>query len=113
VSWVTISGQGKTLITFISAYRVCNGAAEAAITSQTVRAQQEWMYADRGIATINLRQQFVLDLVAQLKKRKSEGHDLVLMMDANEPTGPGSATDRIIYACGLTDLHKKKMRPNW
>ena len=107
-SWVTIAGQGKTKITFISAYRVCDGAAEASITSRTVRAQQEWMYADRGHATVNLRQQFVVDLVVQLKKWKSEGHDLVLMMDANEPAGPGSATDRISYACGLTDVHKRE-----
>jgi hypothetical protein len=92
-SWVTIAGQGKTKITFISAYRVCDGAAEASITSRTVRAQQEWMYADRGHTTINLRQQFVVDPVAQLKKWKSEGHNLLLMMDANEPAGPGLATN--------------------
>jgi hypothetical protein len=58
-SWLTIAGQGTTKITFLTAYRVRDGAAEAPITARTVRGQQEWMYADRGYATINLRQQFV------------------------------------------------------
>ena len=107
-SWVTIEGQGKTRITFISAYRVCDGASEAPLTSRTVRAQQEWMYADRGQATVNLRQQFVIDLIALLTKWQTQGHDMVVMMDANEPAGPGSASDRLIYACGLTDAHKRE-----
>jgi exonuclease III len=107
-SWVTIAGQGTTRITFISAYRVCDGANEASITSRTVRAQQEWFYADRGQASVNLRQQFVTDLIAQLEKWKKDGHDLVLMLDANEPAGPGSAIDCLIYACGLTDVHTRE-----
>ena len=48
-SWVTLSGQGTTKITFISGYRVCEGAPESSITSRTVRSQQEWIYADRGM----------------------------------------------------------------
>ena len=107
-SWLTIAGQGTTKITFISAYRVCDGAAEAAITSRTVRAQQEWIYADRGHSTVNLRQQFVTDLIVQLRIWKTAGHDLVVMLDANEPAGPGSAIDRLIYACNLTDAHIKE-----
>ena len=106
-SWITIAGRGTTKITFLSAYRVCDGAIEAPITARTVRAQQEWMYADRGYATVNLRQQFVSDLSSQLNLWKAAGHDLVVMMDANEPAGPGSAIDRLIYACGLTDAHTR------
>ena len=107
-SWITLAGRGITRITFISAYRVCDGAEEAPITARTVRAQQEWMYADRGHATINLRQQFVTDLKALLKELISAGHDLVVMMDANEPAGPGTAVDRLIYDCGLTDVHTRE-----
>ena len=35
----------------------------------------------------------------------AQGHDIVLMMDANEPSGAGSAVDNIILACNLTDAH--------
>jgi hypothetical protein len=51
------------------------------------------MYANRGYATINLQQQFVINLIKQLQLWKKAGHDLVVMLDANEPVGPGSATD--------------------
>jgi ribonuclease HI/exonuclease III len=107
-SWLTLAGQGTTKVTFVSAYRVCDGATEAAITSRTVRAQQEWIYADRGLQSVNLRQQFVVDLTAQLLLWKNAGHDLVLMVDANEASGPGSAIERLIYACALTDVHKRE-----
>jgi hypothetical protein len=62
-SWITVAGRGTRKITFISAYRVCDGAKEASITSRTVRAQQEWMYADRGHSSIDLRKQFVDDII--------------------------------------------------
>jgi hypothetical protein len=62
-SWLTVAGRGTKKITFISAYRVCDGALEAAITSRTVRAQQEWMYTDRGYSTmVNLRNHFVTNI---------------------------------------------------
>jgi hypothetical protein len=38
--WILLSGKGTAKVAFISAYRVCEGAAEAAITSRTVRAQK-------------------------------------------------------------------------
>jgi hypothetical protein len=86
-------------------YRACDGAAKAPITARTVRAQQEWMYANRGYATINLQKQFVLDLIKQLQLWKKAGHDLVVILDANKPVVPGSAIVQLIYACGLTDAH--------
>jgi hypothetical protein len=60
------------------------------------------MYADRGYATINLRLQFVLNLIKQM-----QGYDIVLMMDVNKPAGHGSAVDRFIYVCGLVDVHTR------
>ena len=54
-SWLTLTGQGTIKITFISGYRVCDGALESSITSRTVRSQQEWMYAHRGLPQVNLR----------------------------------------------------------
>ena len=53
-SWITLTGRGTTKITFISGYRVCDGASESSITSRTVRSQQEWTYADRGLPQVDL-----------------------------------------------------------
>ena len=66
-SWLTLTGRGTTKITFISGYRVCDGAREAPITARTVRAQQEWMYADCGHASVSLREQFILGLIWLVK----------------------------------------------
>ena len=104
-SWLTLAGRGTTKISFISAYRVCDGASEASITSKTVRAQQEWMYADRGKSSINLRTQFVSDMTVLVNDMQQRGHDVVLMMDANEANGAGSAVERLLFECQLTDVH--------
>ena len=104
-SWITLVGKGTTKITFITGYRVCDGANEAPITARTVRAQQEWMYADRGFETINLRDRFTSDLTSLAKAFQASGHDLVIMLDANERSGQGSAVDQMCYDCQLTDAH--------
>ena len=104
-SWLTLTGQGTTKITFISGYRVCDGAHESSTTSRTVRSQQEWMYADRGYSQVNLRKQFVLDIIKLIVGFQKLGQDIVLMMDANEPAGSGTAADIISLTCGLKDAH--------
>jgi hypothetical protein len=104
-SWLTLSGKGTTRVTFISAYRVCDGAAESSVTSGTVRSQQEWMYASQGYTSINLREQFVTDISALISDFQGQGHDIQLSMDANEASGPGSGVDRIMSNCNLVDAH--------
>jgi hypothetical protein len=105
-SWIILSGKGTAKVAFISAYRVCDGASEAAITSRTVRAQQEWHYAEQGLQGVNLREQFLTDIQRLIGKMQTEGHDIVLMMDANESSSLGSGVDRLICKCGLADAHK-------
>ena len=104
-------------ITFISAYRVCDGAKEASITSRTVRAQQEYMYADRGHSSIDLRRQIVDDMIVTINDFQHKGHEVVLMMDANESGGSGSAADRLLFSCNLADAHalsgKTKLPPTY
>ena len=106
-SSLTLAGRGTKKITFISAYRVCDGASEASITSQTVRAQQEWMYADRGFSTVNLRNQFVTDLIILIHELQHSGSEVVVMADLNEASGFGSAADRLCYECNLADAHAR------
>jgi hypothetical protein len=63
------------------------------------------MYADRGYSAIDLRKQFVNDLVILINELQHEGHEVVLMMDANEASVRGSAVDRLILSCHLADAH--------
>jgi ribonuclease HI len=104
-SWLTLTGKGTTRVTFISAYRVCDGAAESSVTSGTVRSQQEYLYASWGHSSINLREQFVTDISALIIELQDKGHTIQLSMDANEASGPGSGVDRIMSNCNLVDAH--------
>jgi hypothetical protein len=78
-----MTGKGTTRVTFISAYRVCDGVVRSSITSGTVRSQQEWMYASAGYTSVNLREQFATDISALILKLQGEGHGIQLSMDAN------------------------------
>ena len=104
-SWLTLAGRGTTKITFISGYRVCDGATESEITSRTFRAQQEWMYADSGIHNIDLRMQFVSDMIKLIKFFQAEGNNVVLMMDANEASGLNTGVNKLLLECELMDAH--------
>ena len=104
-SWLTLAGRGNTRITCISGYRVCDGVLSAPITARTSRAQQAWMNADRGEAQVNLRDKFMSDLTVLIMARKLIGHDIILMMDANEASGQGSGVDHLMTKCGLVDIH--------
>ncbi len=104
-STLTLTGKGTTKITFISAYRVCDGANESQVTSRTARSQQEWMYNDRGMPAVDLRQQFIKDIIRAIISFQNKGHDIVVMMDANEASGINSGVDRICYDCSLIDAH--------
>jgi hypothetical protein len=98
---MTLAGRGTKKITFLSAYRVCDGAPEAPVTSRTVRAQQEWMYADRGFSTVNLRNEFVTNIITLICDFQHNGHEIVLMTDLNKASGFGSAADKTVLRMQL------------
>ena len=110
-SWLTLAGRGNMKITYISGYRVCEGAA-VSITARTSRSQQEWMQADRGVAPSNLRDKFISDLSVFIGALKLKGQDIILMMDANEASGQGSGVDRLMTKCGLVDAHTLSADPS-
>ena len=111
-SYITLAGKGTTLVTFIVAYRVCDGGSETPLTARTVRAQQEWLYADRGFASIDLRKQFLIDLTNLINKLQKEGHDIVLTMDANEGNeSPTSGIAGLVRNTELVDVHASLLEP--
>jgi exonuclease III len=104
-SWITLTGKGTTKVVFVSVYRVCDGSSGSSITSRTVRAQQEWWYAERGNSKVNLREQCMANLQRMIVTFQKEGCDVVLMMDANKGSELGSGVDKLIQNCGLADAH--------
>ena len=111
-SWITLVGCGTLKITFISAYRVCNGASYSNPESSTVRSQLEWMNASHGLGHVQVRHQFDSALGDLVLDFQNNGHDIVLMMDANEKDGSDSFCDRLCTRCCLTDAHSLSADPS-
>jgi len=82
-SWLTLTGNGTTRITFISVYRVCDGSAQEPSTARTVRSQQQSLYARRGITGVDLRTRVITDLIAFIGKLRKDGHFVVVSINAN------------------------------
>lgn len=90
-SFITMKGVGDILVTFVTAYRVCITTKEAS-GEKTAFQQQHRIWQSRYPTRPNdPRKQFILDLQLWISQMKDLGHDIVLMMDANEDitTKPG------------------------
>ena len=89
-SYITMEGQGGRKVTFITAYRVCNGTMRG--TSTNCKQQEKLIHQQemrRGkqtsiIDTDYLRRKFTEDLALFIQALKEAGHAIVLGLDANE-----------------------------
>ena len=104
-SWIIMVGKGTKKIVFLSGYRVCQGGTKGSLCSKTVRSQQEFMYASQGEPNVDLRKRFTSDLTRMVKTFQDQGHDLVLMLDANEASSENSSIDKMLWECNLVDAH--------
>ena len=89
-SYITLEGQGGRKITFITAYRICNGTMKGARTNSMQQAKvinkQEILKGKQASNpdTKYLRQKFIEDLALFIQALKDAGHAIVLGLDANE-----------------------------
>lgn len=86
-SWVTLRGKSSIKITFITCYRVCDQRSYAG--ERTAYSQQHRLLQLSGqfssASAINPRRQTILDLQHFILSLKATGHDVVLLIDSNEP----------------------------
>jgi hypothetical protein len=76
--------------------------------------QQHALLIASGAKKPNVRKQFVTDIVKFILQLQSEGHDIILSLDANEASvdSPDKyGIDLIIKSCHLTDLHTLNPSP--
>ena len=104
-SWIVMVGKGTKKVVFLSGYRVCQGGTKGSLCSRTVRSQQEFMFASQGEPNVDLRKRFMSDLTKEVKAFQDQGHDLVLMLDANEASSENSSIDKMMWECNLVDAH--------
>ena len=69
--------------------------------------QQHSLLLSKGIKRPNVRRQFILDLVTFLNKLQTDGHEVVVSLDANETIGEDRTFGlaHLMAECSLSDLH--------
>jgi len=97
-------GQHGKRVILVSAYRVCAQDFDTATTTST--AQQIHLLMRQGIKNPNPRQQFVTNLINQIKQWHQQNKEILISMDANEDVDdPKSKISCIFTKTDLVDLH--------
>jgi len=97
-------GQHSKCAIIVSAYRVCKQDFDA--TTNTTTAQQFHLLQQNGATNPNPRQQFITDLIMQVKKWRQQGKEVLIGMDANEDVdNTKSHISRIFAETNLIDIH--------
>jgi len=103
-SYLELVGKKGMRLIVASAYRVCPQPFDA--TAMTVTAQQTRLLLQRGVQNPNPRQQFISDLIQQIKQWRQQNKEVLIGMDANENIDdPNSHIARLFDETDLIDLH--------
>jgi len=101
---LTIIGKGRIKVSFITAYRVSQTTMNEHVGPMSAYSQQchllhdEYKYPDP-------RGRIIDDLIAFINSKKDKGHDIVLMIDANETLKErNSGIRHLLDATGLVDV---------
>jgi len=106
-SYLEFVGQGDKRLIVVSAYRVCPQPFDA--TTMTAMAQQTRILLQQGIQNPNPRQQFVTDLISQVRQWRNQKKEVLIGMDANENVdNPNAKIARIFDETDLIDLHQHR-----
>lgn len=106
----TISGRDNTRVTIIAAYRVCKNSIRTC-RPQTAFAQQWHLLHKLGGKThsIDPREEILADLQTRIQNSKDDGHEIILLMDANESLQvPNCRLSKWVRSNTLVDIHVMK-----
>ena len=97
----TFIGRNNCYLTVITAYRVVEGNAGPF----SAYAQQRAMLVTAG-RIADPRKALIQDLSEYIQKMQTQGHSILLGIDANEPTSAAkSGIQSLVALCGLLDVH--------
>jgi len=112
-TWMTLRGRNKKKLCVITAYRVCQikGSKPSSPDSNTSYWQQVQLMIKHGIEEPDPRNQVLKDLTTVIRKKREEGCEVILMMDANESTNdPRGKFSTFIQDNLLHDIHAQAIR---
>ena len=102
----TISGKCSRHVTFITAYNVCNDNIATSGATTAFTQQYHLLKLANPHATPNPQQQFLTDLRTRINKLKSDGHEIVVMLDANDTLQNHQSTfTSWVRSVNLVDVH--------
>jgi hypothetical protein len=86
-SYTTYAAKDDMKVSVVSCYRVCNQTNPGATTASN--QQHEIMYADEELRPfmMNPHHQTMIDIQYFEKDLQEKGHDIIVMIDANQPEG--------------------------
>ncbi len=109
-AYASLSGKGNKKVTFISAYRVCQQADPG---PKTVSMQEHLLLCEQlDKQIINPRQQFLDDLADFVGMKIGEGHEIILMLDANKDLDESGPWKEFNERCNLYDLMERQKDDN-
>ncbi len=104
--WSGLSYLGKSnkRLTILTAYR---SPRQQHVAGFGFYDQQYARLLSQGVIRPNVRKQFISDIAKFVNDLQSEGHEIILSVDANEIVGQDSSfgIGHLLDECSLVDLH--------
>jgi hypothetical protein len=105
---ITVRGKRNRKVTIITAYVVCPQSQSEISSKKTTAFTQQWHIIKRnspGITDIDPRKKMWEDLSTRIQKLKDIGHELIVMMDANDSLKQfNSSLSDFVRKCELIDI---------
>ncbi|MGH7974008.1 MAG: hypothetical protein ACREBR_00680 [bacterium] len=103
-TWMTLRGKADIKVTCITAYRT--NAASPQTTGELTAWKQEWrLMALAGISDPDPRQHVLTDLSRFIQNKVDDGHDVIIMIDANQSLSHDNIFRQFASECGLNDIY--------
>ena len=101
---LTFLGKRNKRLTVLTAYRSPRQQPTAGFGFYD---QQYALLLSKGVKHPNVRKQFISDITSFINDLQSDGHEILLSLDANETQGQDSSygIKYLMEECTLTDLH--------
>jgi hypothetical protein len=110
-SGISLRGRDNSILTIITAYRICSGSPRTAPLGSAFLREYEH-FRNRSSGPTNPRRAFLCDLESKIQTLQEAGHMILLMLDANATTESDIHLTSFIQACNLHDLHESNPAPS-
>ena len=110
-SGISLRGRDQTILTIITAYRVCSGAARTAPLGSAFLREHEYCRMNTTTSS-NPRHMILIDLSLLIRHLQDLGHMIIVMLDANATLDTDHRLASFLSECNLNDLHSAAPAPS-